>query len=79
MTKPFKETSKAIRQLIQNVGKGNFESSFQLYQNYDTGKNVVGEDEVLADQYFKEYERLIVDKKLCLKSLQLSEFRRFRD
>ena len=79
MTKPFKETSKAIRQLIQNVGKGNFESSFQLYQNYDTGKNVVGEDEVLADQYFKEFERLIVDKKLCLKSLQLSEFRRFRD
>jgi predicted ATP-binding protein involved in virulence len=79
MTKPFKDTSKAIRQLIQNVGKGNFESSFQLYQNYDTGKNVDKKDEVLANKYFEKFERLIVDKKLCLKSLQLSEFRRFRD
>ena len=79
MTKPFKATSKAIRQLIQNVGKGNFESSFQLYQNYNAGKNVDKKDEVLANQYFEEFERLLVDKKLCLKSLQLSEFRRFRD
>ncbi len=78
MTKPHKETSRTVRHLIQKAEKGNFESSFQLYQNYESGKNVEQKDEVLAKKYFDEFEGSLIGKNLRLKSLQLSEYRRFR-
>ncbi|MCZ2338060.1 MAG: AAA family ATPase, partial [Chitinophagales bacterium] len=78
MTKQHKETSRAISNLIQNAKKGNFESSYQLYKNYSEGKNVEQKDEVLACKYFTEVETALIEKKLILSSLHLTDFRRFR-
>lgn len=79
MTKQFKETSRTIKHLTQRAEKGNFESSFQLYKNYTDGKNVEQKNEALAQKYYKEFEDSLTNQTLRIKSLQLSEFRKFRD
>lgn len=79
MTKQHKETSRTVKHLIRSANKGNFESSFQLYRNYSEGKNVERKDEALAQKYFDELENALAGKRLSLKSLQLTEFRRFHD
>lgn len=78
MTQPFNETSRAIKHLTQKSKKGNFDSSFQLYKNYFEGKNVEHKDEVLAKKYLDEVELALTHKMIRLKSVRLSEFRRFR-
>ncbi|GAA6204265.1 retron Ec78 anti-phage system effector ATPase PtuA [Thalassotalea sp. SU-HH00458] len=80
MNKPDrKEHSKTIKNLKQNAVKGNLLSMFQLYENYSTGKNVEAVNEELAQTYME----MIVDKLPSLKfkvsSINLHEFRRFRD
>jgi len=79
MTKQRKNTSRTVKHLIQSAAKGNFESSYQLYKNYSEGKNVERKDEALAKKYFNEVENSLIGNRLSLKSLQLTEFRRFHD
>ncbi|MBO7910488.1 AAA family ATPase [Vibrio sp. G41H] len=78
MAKQHKNTSRTVKHLIQSAAKGNFRSSFQLYQNYSEGKNVEQKDEDLALEYFTEVEMALIEKKLTLSSLQLVDYRRFR-
>jgi predicted ATP-binding protein involved in virulence len=78
MTKQHKEESKGIRSLIQNAEKGHFESSFQLFLNYDSGRKVKQRDEELSKKYFSEVENALIDKSISFKSLRLSNFRRFK-
>lgn len=78
MTKQHKETSRTVKHLIQSANKGNFESSFQLYRNYSEGRNVEQRNETLACKYFTEVETALIEKKLILSSLHLTDFRRFR-
>ena len=78
MAKQHKNTSRTVKHLIQSAAKGNFSSSFQLFQNYSEGKNVEQKDEDLALEYFTEVETALIEKKLTLSSLQLVDYRRFR-
>jgi predicted ATP-binding protein involved in virulence len=78
MTKQHKETSRAIKKLIQKAKKGNLLSIFQLYENYSSGKYVEEKDEALSQQYFNVLSLKLPKAKLTIKSLNLYEFRRFR-
>jgi len=78
MTKEHKSTSRAIKNLIQNAAKGSIESSFQLFRNYSEGKNVEQKDDDLANKYFAKVEEALINNRLSLTSLELSDFRRFR-
>ncbi|MCD9479170.1 retron Ec78 anti-phage system effector ATPase PtuA [Photobacterium phosphoreum] len=73
-----KKTSRTIKHLLQSSEKGNFISSFQLYQNYSEGKNVEQKDEALALSYFNKVEAALIEEKLTLSSLELIDYRRFK-
>jgi len=76
MSKQSNGRGKAIRPLIKNAEKGILAAQFQLSEYYDQGKNVE-KDEALADKYFKLLESSLINKRLRLKSMRLSEFRKF--
>ncbi|MGR5214723.1 retron Ec78 anti-phage system effector ATPase PtuA [Vibrio harveyi] len=78
MVNKHKVQSRAIRAQIENAEKGVLLSQFQLYENYLNGKHVEQNKE-LAQKYFKLLENSLIDKKLRLNSLSLSNFRRFND
>lgn len=78
MTREHKSTSRTVKHLIKNAAKGNIESSFQLFRNYSEGKKVEQKDDELANKYFTEVETALINNKLNLTSLRLSDFRRFR-
>lgn len=79
MAKSQKNRSRTVKHLIQNSDKGNFQSSYQLYRNYFEGKNVEHKNEDLAYQYFNKVESALLEKKLVLSSMHLTDFRRFTD
>lgn len=70
--------TKAIRNLIQNADKGILAAQFQLHENYSKGKYVEQNDKY-SRKYLKLLENSILDTKLCVNSLQLTNFRRFQD
>lgn len=74
----MKKTSRSINHLIQNAEKGNLFSSLQLSQYYMEGKNVEEKNEELAKKYYKKFESELISKRIILKSLSLTDFRRFR-
>ena len=74
-----KNKSRTIKHLIQSSDKGNFQSSYQLYRNYFEGKNVEKKDEKLSYQYLSKVESALIDKKLVLSSMHITDFRRFVD
>lgn len=78
MTSQRAEHSKAIKSLIQKAEKGVLGSQFQLYEYYSAGK-YVDKDEGLARKYFNMLESSLANKFFRLKSLRLSEFRRFHN
>ncbi|MCG9629001.1 AAA family ATPase, partial [Vibrio mediterranei] len=77
MAKSRKNRSRSVKHLIQSSDKGNFQSSYQLYLNYSEGKNVEQKDEGLACQYLTKVESALLEKKLVLSSINLTDFRRF--
>ncbi|MCG7551649.1 retron Ec78 anti-phage system effector ATPase PtuA [Pseudoalteromonas sp. Of7M-16] len=77
MTKSRKNRSRSVKHLIQSSDKGNFLSSYQLYRNYSEGKNVEQKDEGLASKYLAKVESALIEKKLVLSSIHLTDFRRF--
>lgn len=77
MTKQYKEHSKTIRSLVKNAERGILEAQLQLHEFYDKGK-YVEKDEGLSRKYLDMLEKSLVDKKIQLKSLSLSRFRRFQ-
>lgn len=78
MTNQRKDHKKGIKPLIQKSEKGILEAQFQLYEYYTKGKYVSKDDE-LAQKYFQMLENALASKSIRLKSLRLSEFRRFHD
>lgn len=74
-----KKPSRTIKHLIQSSNKGNFFSAFQLFLNYSEGKDVEAKDELLAQKYFNEVESALSQKNMKLSSLNLTDFRRFRN
>lgn len=76
MTKQHNEHSKAIKSLIQKAEKGILLAQFQLYEYFSKGK-YVSKDEELAKKHLQMLESTLARKSIHLKSLQLSEFRRF--
>lgn len=79
MAKLHKNRSRTVKHLVQSSDKGNFQSSFQLYRNYFEGKNVEQKNEGLANQYFNKVESALIEKKLVLSSMHLTDFRRFTE
>ncbi|HHC6785138.1 TPA: retron Ec78 anti-phage system effector ATPase PtuA [Vibrio parahaemolyticus] len=79
MAKPRKNRSRSVKHLVQSSEKGNFQSSYQLYRNYSEGKNVEQKNEDLAYQYLNKVESALLEKKLFLSSMHLTDFRRFTD
>lgn len=79
MTKSRKNKSRSVKHLIQSSDRGNFQSSYQLYRNYFEGKNVEQKDEDLAYQYLAKVESALLDKKIILSSMHMTDFRRFVD
>ncbi|MFA0086568.1 retron Ec78 anti-phage system effector ATPase PtuA [Vibrio sp. 10N.261.51.F12] len=77
MVKSRKNRSRSIKHLIQSSDKGNFQSSYQLYRNYSEGKNVEQKDAGLACQYLTKVESALLEKRLVLSSINLTDFRRF--
>lgn len=78
MTKQHAEHSRTIKSLIQKAEKGGLEAQFQLHEYFSKGK-YVSKDEELALKYFKMLESTLAGKSIRLKSLRLSEFRRFHN
>lgn len=78
MIKQRNEHSKTIKSLIQKAEKGILEAQLQLHEYFSKGK-YVSKDEKLALKYFQMLEDTLVGKSIRLKSLQLSEFRRFHN
>jgi predicted ATP-binding protein involved in virulence len=76
MTNPYKEHSKTIRSLIKNAEKGILEAQLQLHEYYAKGK-YVDRDETLSKKYLNMLENTLSGKSLRLKTLSLSNFRRF--
>ncbi|MGP4717155.1 retron Ec78 anti-phage system effector ATPase PtuA [Psychrobacter sp. T6-6] len=74
-----KNKSRSVKHLIQSSDKGNFQSSYQLYRNYFEGKNVEQKDEDLSYQYLAKVESALLDKKIVLSSMHMTDFRRFID
>lgn len=79
MAKSHKNRSRSVKHLVQSSDKGNFQSSFQLYRNYFEGKNVEQKNEELANQYFNKVESALIEKRLVLSSMHLTDFRRFTE
>lgn len=79
MAKSHKNRSRSVKHLVQSSDKGNFQSSFQLYRNYFEGKNVGQKNEELANQYFNKVESALIEKRLVLSSMHLTDFRRFTE
>jgi len=79
MDKPHKTHSKTIKTLKNNAAKGNLLSMFQLYENYKSGKNVEAVDDELAQTYFDMILDHLPSSVFSIKSINLHEFRRFRD
>ncbi|MFH4666327.1 retron Ec78 anti-phage system effector ATPase PtuA [Vibrio cidicii] len=79
MAKSRKNRSRSVKHLVQSSDKGNFQSSYQLYRNYSEGKNVEHKNEDLAYQYLNKVESALLEKKLVLSSMHLTDFRRFTD
>lgn len=79
MTMSRKNKSRSVKHLIQSSDKGNFQSSYQLYRNYFEGKNVEQKDEDLSYQYLAKVESALLDKKIVLSSMHMTDFRRFID
>jgi len=61
MTKKHKEKSRTVRHLIQSTARGNINSSYQLYLNYSKGKNVEEKNDELAQNYFEEVEKALIE------------------
>lgn len=78
MTKQYAEHSKGIKSLVQKAEKGILEAQLQLHEYFSKGK-YVSKDEELARKYLQMLENALVGKSIRLKSLHLSEFRRFRN
>ncbi len=78
MEKNYKKASRSIRHLIQSANKGNYESAYQLYINFSEGKNVEKEDSFLAGEYLSIVESGLIKNRFTLKSLRLTDFKRFR-
>ena len=74
----IKENSRTIKSLEKNAKKGNLLSMFQLYENYSTG-NYVEENRSLANHYLSLLAEKVSESKFTLKSINLYEFRRFRE
>lgn len=79
MTMSRKNKSRSVKHLIQSSDKGNLQSSYQLYRNYFEGKNVEQKDEDLSYQYLAKVESALLDKKIVLSSMHMTDFRRFID
>ena len=67
-----------IKSLTQKAKQGSLMSQFQLYEDYKKGKSVE-QDEGLSEKYFSLLTRTIKEQRICLNSLKLKDFRRFRD
>lgn len=79
MNNQHKTYSKTIKQLTSNAMKGNLLSMFQLYENYKSGKHVEAINEELAHTYFDKILDHLPSSVFSIKSINLHEFRRFRD
>lgn len=79
MDKQHKTHSKTIKTLKNNAAKGNLLSMFQLYENYKSGKNVEAVNDELAQTYFDMIVDQLPSIAFNIKSINLHEFRRFRD
>ncbi|MUJ36026.1 retron Ec78 anti-phage system effector ATPase PtuA [Aliivibrio fischeri] len=77
--KEHKEHSKTIKNLVQKSNNGNLLSMFQLFENYSSGKYVEKKDDTLASQYLNKLNSNLANTKFKLKSIDLHEFRRFRN
>ncbi|SBT17854.1 DNA replication and repair protein RecF [Marinomonas gallaica] len=77
MANSKKSRKRSIFHLVQSAKEGNFASSYQLYKNYFEGKNVGVKDEELANHYLSKVESALIEKKMVLSSLTLTDFRRF--
>lgn len=73
MTMSRKNKSRSVKHLIQSSDKGNFQSSYQLYRNYFEGKNVEQKDEDLSYQYLAKVESALLDKKIVLSSMHMTD------
>ncbi|PCH61897.1 MAG: hypothetical protein COC19_03780 [SAR86 cluster bacterium] len=77
MTKSSQNHAKKIKPLIQNAEKGILRSQLQLHEYYAEGK-YVDKNEELSQKYYQQLEKNLIDKKIRLKSFELTEFRRFK-
>ncbi len=76
MTRQYNGRKKTIKSLVSKAEKGILEAQFQLHEYYEKGK-YVERDEVQSQKYLKMLESSLAGKKIRLKSLSLSNFRRF--
>lgn len=76
MTRQYKGHSKTIKSLAGKAEKGVLVAQFQLHEYYDKGK-YVDRDEAQSQKYLKMLEDSLIGKSIRLKSLSLSNFRRF--
>lgn len=79
MDKYNKWHSKTIGKIEEKAKAGNILSMFQLYENYFEGKYVKEKNEDAANRYLSEIKKYLKESRFLLKSLELYEFRRFRD
>ncbi|WP_192981592.1 retron Ec78 anti-phage system effector ATPase PtuA [Pseudomonas sp. EggHat1] len=70
------ERNKGIKSIIQNARRGVLEAQLQLHEFYAEGKYVEQNNEE-AEKYLKLLELSLAGEALHLKSLSLSNFRRF--
>lgn len=69
MTKQHKETSKTIKNLMQNAKKGNLLSMFQLYENYSSGKYVEEKTKSLLNNILMGFRKNYLKQSLQLNHL----------